>query len=61
MLVTPSEGPPAAACVAAAYGATALVLEPAHFAAYEALYAGGPGIKVLPLGPPPARCAGAAP
>lgn len=47
VLVTPSEGIAAASCVAAAYGASAIVLEPAHFAAYDALYGSGPGIKIV--------------
>ena len=46
VLVTPSEGAAAASCVAAAYGASTIVLEPAHFAAYDALYR-GPGISIV--------------
>lgn len=38
VLVTPADGPEAAACVARAYGTTTLVLEPTHFSAYADLY-----------------------
>jgi len=39
-LVTPADGPDAAACVAARYGAKSVVLEATHFSAYEAVYRG---------------------
>ena len=49
VLVTPADGPSAAACVAARYGAKSIVLEAAHFSAYDGLYRG----EVVPwLGPP---------
>jgi hypothetical protein len=41
VLVTPADGADAAACVAARYGATSVVLEAAHFSAYDGLYRGG--------------------
>lgn len=37
-VLAPSDGPALASCAAAVYLATALVLEPAHFAAYDDLY-----------------------
>lgn len=40
VFVTPSDGPATAACVARAYGASTVVLEPTHFTAYGDLYAG---------------------
>jgi hypothetical protein len=40
VLVTPADGPQAAACVAIRYRAQSLVLEPAHFSAYQSLYDG---------------------
>ncbi|HEV8669483.1 MAG TPA: hypothetical protein VGS01_01965 [Candidatus Limnocylindria bacterium] len=40
VLQTPADGPLTAACVASAYGAQSLVLEPTHFSAYKALYDG---------------------
>jgi hypothetical protein len=40
VFVTPADGLDAAACVAARYGATSVVLEPAHFSAYDGLYRG---------------------
>lgn len=61
VIVTPSEGAAAAACVVASYGATAVVLEPTRFHAYDRLYEGaelpawlGPprergGVKVFPV------------
>ena len=49
VLVTPADGPNAAACVAARYGAKSVVLEAAHFSAYDGLYRG----ELVPwLGPP---------
>jgi hypothetical protein len=49
VLVTPADGPSVAACVATRYGATSLVLEAAHFSAYDGLYRG----ELAPwLGPP---------
>jgi hypothetical protein len=49
VLVTPADGPNAAACVATRYGATSVVLEAAHFSAYDGLYRG----ELAPwLGPP---------
>ena len=38
--VTPADGIDAALCVAARIGARSIVLEPAHFSAYQSLYAG---------------------
>ncbi len=50
VLVTPSDGPDSTtACVASLYGAQSVVLEPAHFSKYDALYNGG---SVPWLGPP---------
>jgi hypothetical protein len=40
VIITPADGPEAAACVAIAYRVQTLVLEPAHFSAYQALYDG---------------------
>jgi hypothetical protein len=40
VFVTPADGLDAAACVAARYGATSVVLEAAHFSAYDGLYQG---------------------
>jgi hypothetical protein len=40
VLVAPADGPEAAACVAIRYRAQSLVLEPAHFSAYQSLYDG---------------------
>jgi hypothetical protein len=40
VLLTPADGPETAACVAVAYRAQSLVLEPAHFSAYQSLYDG---------------------
>jgi hypothetical protein len=49
VLVTPADGPNVAACVASRYGANSVVLEEAHFSAYDALYRG----DLVPwLGPP---------
>jgi len=42
-IVTPADGLEAAACVAATYGARSLVLEAAHFSAYDELYRSGRG------------------
>jgi hypothetical protein len=39
-LITPADGADLAACVAARYGAKSVVLEAAHFSAYDALYRG---------------------
>ncbi|HEY7625394.1 MAG TPA: hypothetical protein VIA63_10240 [Candidatus Limnocylindria bacterium] len=47
VIVTPSDGPDAAACLAARYGARSLVLEAAHLGAYDALYASGGGVAWL--------------
>ncbi|MBI3521644.1 MAG: hypothetical protein HY071_00925 [Chloroflexi bacterium] len=52
VVVTPSDGLASARCLATRYGARTLVLEPVHFAAYEALYQGS-GIIALPLEPGP--------
>jgi hypothetical protein len=41
-VVTPSDGPNMAACVASTVNARSLVLEEAHFSAYDDLYRGGP-------------------
>ena len=38
--VTPAEGPSSALCAMTAFGAVAIVLEPAHFSAYDALARG---------------------
>ena len=40
VLISPADGPEVAACVAVRYRAQSLVLEPAHFTAYQALYDG---------------------
>ena len=40
VLISPADGPEAAACVAIRYRAQSLVLEPAHFSAYQSLYDG---------------------
>ncbi|HYU82680.1 MAG TPA: hypothetical protein VFA31_08080, partial [Candidatus Polarisedimenticolia bacterium] len=40
VLLAPADGPEAAACVAIRYRAQYLVLEPAHFSAYQSLYDG---------------------
>jgi hypothetical protein len=40
VLITPADGPERAACVAIAYRIQSLVLEPAHFSAYQSLYDG---------------------
>jgi hypothetical protein len=40
VLISPADGPETAACVAVAYRAESLVLEPAHFSAYQSLYDG---------------------
>ena len=40
VILTPADGPNEAACVAVAYRVQTLVLEPAHFSAYQALYDG---------------------
>jgi hypothetical protein len=40
VLLSPSDGPETAACVATAYRAQSLVLEAAHFSAYQSLYDG---------------------
>ena len=42
VFVTPADGLDAAACVAARYGATSVLLEAAHFSAYDGLYRGDP-------------------
>ena len=50
VLVTPADGLDLAACVAARYGAKSVVLEAAHFSAYDGLYRGS---DLAPwLGPP---------
>jgi hypothetical protein len=41
-LVTPADGVELAGCVAARYGAKSVVLEAAHFSAYDGLYRGDP-------------------
>ena len=40
VLISPADGPRTAACVAIAYRVQSLVLEPAHFSAYQSLYDG---------------------
>jgi hypothetical protein len=40
VIVTPSDGIPAALCAVGTYGARAIVLEPVHFSTYGALYDG---------------------
>ena len=52
VFVTPADGLDAAACVIARYGATSIVLEAAHFSAYDGLYRGDP---VSWLAPPVER------
>ena len=52
VFVTPADGLDAAACVVARYGATSIVLEAAHFSAYDGLYRGDP---VSWLAPPVER------
>jgi len=63
VFVTPADGPGIAACVAARYGASSVVVEPAHFSTYDGLFRGlGPqvfepaidrgGILIFPM---PAR------
>ena len=52
VVVTPADGLDTAACVAARYGAKSIVLEAAHFSAYEGLYRGDP---VSWLAPPVER------
>jgi len=68
VVVTPADGPAAAACYAPATGVRSIVLEPAHFRAYDALYRGdganasetaGEGanaIRVYALAAPPRDC-----
>jgi hypothetical protein len=51
-LVTPADGTDMAACVAKRYGAKSVVLEAAHFSAYDGLYRGD---QVRWLGPPVER------
>jgi hypothetical protein len=70
VLVTPSDGLDAAACFVAMNGATSIVLEEAHFSAYDALYRGGTRpawlgtpiergtVKIFPvISGPPVLCA----
>src|SRR2546428_214764 len=45
VFVTPADGPGIAACVAARYGASSVVVEPAHFSTYDGLFR-GPGPQV---------------
>lgn len=52
VVVTPADGLDLAACVAARYGAKSVVLEPAHFSAYDGVYRGDP---VSWLAPPVER------
>jgi hypothetical protein len=40
VVIGPADGPEIAACVAIRYRAQSLVLEPAHFSAYQSLYDG---------------------
>ena len=58
--VTPADGPELGTCLASRYGATSIVLEPAHFSTYESLYQGATnpllgspvdrsGIRVYPV------------
>jgi len=42
VVVTPADGLDTAACVAMRYGAKSIVLEAAHFSAYDGLYRGDP-------------------
>jgi len=71
-VVTPSDGPSLAACVASTVNARSLVLEEAHFSAYDELYRGGPRpawlgapiergtVKIFPIvGELDLRCGGA--
>ena len=53
VIVTPADGLDEAACAAARYGATSLVLEATHFSAYDAVYRGE--VRPVWLGPPQAR------
>jgi len=48
VFVTPADGLDAAACVAARYGARSVVLEAAHFSAYDGLYRGEPAAWLAP-------------
>jgi hypothetical protein len=71
VIVTPSDGIPAAACIIASTGARSIVLEEAHFSRYDAMYKTGDGrpswlgapiergtVKVYPvIGPAGASCA----
>ena len=41
VVVTPADGPEFAGCVAGRYGANSVVLEAAHFSAYDTVYRGG--------------------
>ena len=41
VVLTPADGPEWAGCVAGRYGANSVVLETAHFSAYDAVYRGG--------------------
>jgi hypothetical protein len=52
VFVTPADGLDAAGCVAARYGAKSIVLEAAHFSAYDGLYRGD---SIPWLGPPVER------
>jgi hypothetical protein len=69
VLVTPSDGVDAAACFVAMNSATSIVLEEAHFSAYDALYHGGARpawlgtpiergtVRIFPVtSAPPVRC-----
>ena len=73
VLVTPSDGIDAAACMAASANATSMVLEDAHFRTYDDLYRGGARpawlgapiergtVKVFPITTLPPRLCGGAP
>ena len=53
VVVTPADGEPALGCAAAQYGARAVVLEAAHFRAYDAMYRDD--VRPPWLGPPVVR------
>ena len=53
MVVTPADGGVEFGCAAALYGARSVVLESAHFRAYDAIYAGAE--RPAWLGPPVVR------
>jgi len=62
VIVTPADGVPAALCAITTNGPDFIVLEPVHFSAYSAFYAGSRpvaavgGIRVFPILAPPFSC-----